>query len=186
MKVVSQLLPDKNMEEATSVIILGRGPNDRLQRSLIAAQIFYEHRTNIFVSGMSDAPTILEYLMEMGVPEKHLAGERCSQSTWENALFSDALMSEHDKETIILITDEPHLLRAYLVFKGFGLDIIPYGIPREQGGLLSPKQAWITLREYTALIAYAGNRKFWPKDEKEQRVNIHQAKQKVDNWGCNL
>jgi len=186
VKVLSLILPNDNTATATSIVILGRGPDDRLGRSLAAAELFHEHRINIFVSGMSDAPVILGHLAEMGVPEKYLAGERCSQSTWENALFSDMLVGGKDKETIILITDEPHLLRAHLVFKGFGFDIIPYGVPREQGRLLSPKQAWVNLREHIALIAYAGNRKLWPKDEKERKENAYHARQKITNWGCSL
>ena len=186
MKGLSQLLPDRNTKAATAIVVLGRGPDNRLERSLAAAQLFYEHRTDVFVSGMSDAPIILNYLAEMGVPEKHLAGERCSQSTWENALFLDAIMREQDKETVILVTDESHLLRAYLVFKGFGLDITPYRVSQEQGSLVSPKQAWGNLREYIALIAYAGNQKLWPKDENERKINAYQAKQKIADWGCSL
>ncbi|MGD1859304.1 MAG: YdcF family protein [Leptolyngbyaceae cyanobacterium] len=186
MKGISQLLPDGNIKMATSVVVLGRGPDDRLERSLTASELFYKYRVNIFVSGMSDAPEILDHLAKMGVPEKHLTGERCSQTTWENALFSDSLMEKQVKKTVILITDEPHLLRAYLVFKGFGFDIIPYGVPREESDLLSLNQAVINLREYLALIAYVGKGKLWLKSEKQQRADKYQAKQKIIDWGCSL
>lgn len=180
------LLPKGDMTMASSVVILGRGPDNQLERSLTAAQIFYEQQTNIFVSGMSDAPEILNHLKEMGVPEKYLAGERCSQTTWENGLFSDILMGEHDKENVILITDGPHLLRAHLVFKKFGLNNMPYSVPREQGGLLSLKQAQVTLREYAALIVYAGSGKLWSRSEKEQKMDELQAKRKIIDWRCHL
>ncbi|MEM9120963.1 MAG: YdcF family protein [Cyanobacteria bacterium P01_F01_bin.56] len=182
-----KLLPEGDVTKATAVVVLGRGSDSRLERSLVAAQLSYEQSPiSIFVSGMSDAPEILDHLQDMGVSEQNIAGERCSQTTWENALFSDILMGERDKESVILLTDEPHLLRSYLVFKGFELNVVPYGVQEEQSGLFSLKQAGIILREYAALVAYAGSGKLWPKSEKEQKIDELDAQQKVTSWGCQL
>ncbi len=51
--------------------------------------------------------------------------ETNSRNTWENAVFSQAILKEAGISRIYLITQAWHMPRAQLVFESVGLDVIP-------------------------------------------------------------
>jgi len=59
------------------------------------------------------------YLLNRGVPAGALRCETESRSTWENLLFSKALLEDGP---VWLVTDEPHLPRALLLARRLGID----------------------------------------------------------------
>lgn len=185
MKGLTQFLPSSEGESFTSIVVLGRGPDSQAERALIASQIIRDNPVPIFISGMIDAPPIAEALGNMGVSSDLISGERCSQTTWENGLFSEASLMPQKGTKILLVTDEPHMLRAHLVFQSFGFDVTPYVIQTEEG-LFSVKRAGIVLREYLALSVYAFTGKLRSKSDAVQSKNQRQAILKMDDWGCRL
>ncbi len=98
---LSRLLPGPESGPDQTVVILGRGPERQADFALTAASLWSDHpNLDIFVSGMTDAPEIMRLLKEMGVPEDQIKGERCSQSTWENGLFSQLLLDPSEKKKL--------------------------------------------------------------------------------------
>ncbi|HEY9887001.1 MAG TPA: YdcF family protein [Candidatus Obscuribacterales bacterium] len=176
----------KPLTSASLMVVLGRGASSQSDRALAAAQLFQEQPIDIFVSGMGDAQPILKTLTEMGVPTNHLDGERCSQTTWENGLFTDFLIDSPTKDAILLVTDEPHLLRAALVFKSFGFEVSPYALPTRTADLFSLTQAGVVVREYVALADYAIGGKLQPKSDEALQADFQVAEQKIQDWGCAL
>ncbi|MDB9527494.1 YdcF family protein [Oscillatoria sp. CS-180] len=185
MKTIANLLPTSRDETVASIIVLGRGPSDRAERALATSEIFQTKPVPVFVSGMTDAPQIVKVLHEMGVEMDYLSGERCSQTTWENGLFSEASLKPKAETNVLLVTDEPHMLRAYLVFQSFGFDVTPHAVPSEKG-LFSLQQARVVLREYAALATYTLRGKLHSKSESVQEADQRQAILKMDDWGCRL
>jgi uncharacterized SAM-binding protein YcdF (DUF218 family) len=187
LQFLVRLLPDSNMESVDSIVVLGRGPESQLDRALTVAQYWKDHPTAaIFVSGMTDAPEIIGVLEQQGIPESRIRGERCSQSTWENGLFTEYLLDADTAKQIVLITDSPHMVRATWVFQGFGFEVVPYPLSSEQTSFFSLKQAQTIIREYIALIFYGFSGKFSPEPADQKQKSETQAKYKIDNWGCYL
>ncbi|TVQ15984.1 MAG: YdcF family protein, partial [Leptolyngbya sp. DLM2.Bin15] len=128
LRGLSRLLPRSEVGLDQTLVILGRGPERQADFALAAANFWVDHpNLDIFVSGMTDAPEIMRLLKEMGVPETQITGERCSQTTWENGLFSELLLlGAGEGKRIILVTDDLHITRAFLVFRGFGFKVETY------------------------------------------------------------
>lgn len=187
VRCILALLPNNRNETAQSIIVLGRGPDSQSDRALTVSQLWSQNKqAEIFVSGMTDAPPIIENLKVMGVPEGQIRGERCSQSTWENGLFSDILLDDQTHKNVLLVTDSPHMLRAFLVFQGLGFDVTPYAVQVEPDNLFSLKRSQIILREYAAAVSYGVSGKFRGKSENEQQKDRVEAQSKIMKWNCYL
>ena len=182
-----RLLPKDQGEPIESIIILGRGANTQTERALAASQIWHERQGNqIFVSGMTDAPPIIKTLQQMGVPATQVNGERCSQTTWENGLFSSILLNAPEGQPILLMTDELHMVRAFLVFRGFGFDVTPYPVKWKAHSFPSLRRWRVLFREHAALIMYAIEGKFRLGSEEKQHQTLAEANDKIARWGCHL
>lgn len=120
-------LPADQGKPIDAIVVLGRGPELRPDRSDIVWRLWQDHRPpKIFASGMLDARIIVESLQERGVPSTILSGEECSQSTQENALFTSVLLKPQGVNTILLVTDAPHMWRSLLIFQQEGFEVIPH------------------------------------------------------------
>ncbi|MEM9486372.1 MAG: YdcF family protein [Cyanobacteria bacterium P01_F01_bin.116] len=86
----------------------------------------------MFLSGINDAPIMMELAQKLGVPNASISGEGCSTTTWENAFYTKQLLpvntSSSVKPTIILITDDLHIVRPTYVYQSFGFEVIPYSV----------------------------------------------------------
>jgi uncharacterized SAM-binding protein YcdF (DUF218 family) len=51
--------------------------------------------------------------------------EEKAQTTEENAKFSAAILQQNGIHRILLVTDDRHMLRARLIFAGYGFDVTP-------------------------------------------------------------
>ncbi|MEO1067564.1 MAG: YdcF family protein [Cyanobacteria bacterium J06638_6] len=188
MKAMLGLFSAADNASVDTIVVLGRGPNSLTDRAFVAAQYWQDNQdANIFVSGMMDAPVIMDTLQEMGVPATQISGERCSESTWENALFSDALLQPSVNDRILLITDEPHMLRSIWVFKGFGFkQVEPYVVEQNPIFSLSLKRAYRMIREYAALVKYGVLGRYTPATPEQHRQAEAAAKFRVEDWNCYL
>ncbi|MEO0540740.1 MAG: YdcF family protein, partial [Cyanobacteria bacterium P01_A01_bin.105] len=128
------LIPADQGQTADAVVILGRGPDLRYLRTAVAADLVKAQRAPmIFVSGGGDAVEMLDilqthYAVADGVTAS-LAGEDCSRTTKENALYSAQLLLPQGIKRIILVTDAPHMLRSHLTFRNVGFEVISHPSP---------------------------------------------------------
>ncbi|PSN14239.1 hypothetical protein C7293_12490 [filamentous cyanobacterium CCT1] len=189
MRGLLRLLPKGDPAAATAIVVLGRGPDTQIDLALSTANLWVENQQQtIFISGMSDAPEIMKFIQEMGVPEDKITGERCSQTTWENGLFSSQILKGYKVNKVILITDDFHMPRSALVFKGFGFDIAPHPIRSKVRSQSFVKEIKFLLREYAALASYGSSDKFsfQSLDERQQTEAEIKAVQTIQDWGCYL
>jgi len=161
--VLASLLPADPGLPADAIVVLGRGPDLRPERTEVAAQLWKAKRAPIvFASGWGDAQPIGELLVQTGVAPEAIAGEPCSRTTEENARFTAALLKPQAVHRILLVTDPPHMLRSWLTFRSFGFDVIPHSNP------LPPqfnenKAAFLLVREYVGLASYGVLGRFSPR-----------------------
>jgi uncharacterized SAM-binding protein YcdF (DUF218 family) len=75
--------------------------------------------------GPSCAEVMRTFLVQLGVAPADIIVEGRSQTTYENALFSQQLLQERHVERIVLVTDAAHMFRAERCFRKQGLDVVP-------------------------------------------------------------
>ena len=68
------------------------------------------------------AETMKQYAIDLGVPEFAISIEGDSTTTFENARFTLDVAREEDWRTAVLVTDDYHMLRAWLLFEYWRTD----------------------------------------------------------------
>jgi uncharacterized SAM-binding protein YcdF (DUF218 family) len=80
-------------------------------------------------NGKSEAETVYDALVAMGIPDSVLLAETKSRNTYENATFSAELIAENHPEgaTCVVVTSALHIKRALGCFRkaGLNLDVFP-------------------------------------------------------------
>ncbi len=153
-KALVVFLPPDSGAVANAIVVLGRGTPFEQQRIHATAELWQAGRSPIiFASGMGDAPRMIKQLGAKGIPQQALNGESCSRTTWENAIFTAAILLPQKKQRILLITDAPHMLRSLLVYQALGFTVIPHPLELPPGFSFKAT-AFLTFREYMGLIAY--------------------------------
>jgi uncharacterized SAM-binding protein YcdF (DUF218 family) len=179
-------LPHDSGQPVDAIVILGRGEKLRDGRVAIAAELGRLRRApRFFVSGMGDAHEIIDLLKQTAAPGQILEGERCSGTTEENALFTTAILYPQGVRHIILVTDSPHMLRSWLVFRSFGFKVIPHpsSIPLNVG---AREQLMIALREYVGLISYFIQGKFHVRSRHDLEHPPKEVEQRIVSWNCKV
>lgn len=75
--------------------------------------------------GVSEAAAYGLQLQHLGVAQADIVLEGRSVSTWQNAQFCAAALSQHPADRLLLVTSGIHLRRALLYFGHFGLHPAP-------------------------------------------------------------
>jgi uncharacterized SAM-binding protein YcdF (DUF218 family) len=150
IQAIASPLPADPGGTADAIVMLGRGDPMRPGRTDLAAELWRQKRAPLIVaSGIYDAPRMVKELRAQGIPATALVGEECSRDTWENALFTAAILLPQGKRTIILVTDAPHLWRSHMIYESFGFIVIPIASPLPssstdaQNGLLLQRELWL-------------------------------------------
>ncbi len=132
-----------------------------------------------------DAQSIVERLKNRGLPGQSLSGEGCSRTTEENAQFTAAVLSPQGVRKILLVTDAPHMLRASLLFRGYGFTVIPHSSPPPS--YLSTKDQMLTIiREYVGLMQYALTNRFKQRTSPELTQLSKEALKRISEWNCRV
>ncbi|WP_421657263.1 YdcF family protein [Leptothermofonsia sp. ETS-13] len=179
-------LPADTGEPVDSIVVLGRGEALRNWRVEVADQLWENHRADkIFVSGMSDAREIIDLLEDRGVSESALSGERCSESTEENALYSSAILYPQGIQKILLVTDSPHMLRSLLSFQRAGFQVIPHPsqLPSQWS---TQEQISLIAREYLGLAQYTLTGRFKPRSTNELEHVPAKTSKRLSDPGCKV
>ena len=177
-------LPTDRGEQTDAIVVLGRGEELRGQRVDLIHKLWQAGRApRVFTSGMMDAQPIIERLQQKGLPSSILNGESCSRSTEENALYTAAILYPQGVRKIILITDSPHMLRSFLLFRNVGFEVMPYFSPLpDQWNSL--QQITVILREYVGLIQYALTGRFKQRSTAELEHPPSAILEKFTEWKC--
>lgn len=155
---------DESNQTVDFVILLGAGlQGDKITVTFknrideCAAYLESHPNTKVVVTGgqgigetITEAEAMERYLVEKGISEDRIYQEDQATSTFENLEFSkviiDASFSQKDY-TIIIATNDFHLLRAKMLAKRLGLEA--YGMPAKTWWAAYPGNC---IREYFAVI----------------------------------
>jgi uncharacterized SAM-binding protein YcdF (DUF218 family) len=77
------------------------------------------------VRGPTLAATMRDFVVALGVRPDDIVLEEKSSTTYENAVYSRALLSEDPDERIWLVTEASHMNRAERCFRKLGVEVIP-------------------------------------------------------------
>lgn len=171
---------------ADAIVVLGRGPDHTQRRTEAAIELWQDGKApHVFISGILDAPIMIESAMDRGVPAVSISGESCSRSTWENAFYSEMLMPEQvsslPQPTILLVTDDLHIARATLIFRSFGFQVIPYPVKAD----FSMWRQHI-FREFFVLIYYAVTGRLQPPTQEDYQLATTDAQSRIPRRQCIL
>ena len=179
-------LPADRGEQTDAIVVLGRGEELQGYRVDQVHKLWQADRApRVFASGMLDAQPIIERLQQKGIPGSVLSGESCSQNTEENALYTAAILYPHDVRKIILLTDTPHMLRSFLLFRSAGFTVIPHFSPLPDKWS-SLQQITVIFREYIGLVQYALTGRFKQRSIAELKHPPAAILEKFTEWNCQV
>jgi uncharacterized SAM-binding protein YcdF (DUF218 family) len=179
-------LPPDTGEPTEAIVMLGRGEQFRTHRVEVASELWRAKRApKIFASGMLDAEEAISQLQELGIPKLQLSGERCSQTTEENAQFTAAVLHPQGIDKILLVTDAPHMLRAQILFQSFGFNVIPHPISLPLHWS-KKKRLSTVLREYVGLISYRWQDRLRQRTSAEIGRPEPKVTYRLKAWNCRI
>lgn len=82
----------------------------------------------VFGQGLKEDKTVRAVLAQVGVPDDRVIYEAESRNTWENALFSQALVAPKPGERWVLVTSAIHMPRSVGIFRKLGWSVTPYPV----------------------------------------------------------
>jgi uncharacterized SAM-binding protein YcdF (DUF218 family) len=157
---------------ADAIVVLGggtRGPgfprpsvevNEAGDRVLYAARLYRRGvAPHVLLSGgaapwvgaasATDAESMAELLIDIGVPQEALWLELASRNTRENAVQTAAMLSERGIERIVLVTSAAHMPRSYALFAKTGLQVVPaptdFQVTQQGWAYYTQPNLWIQL-----------------------------------------
>jgi uncharacterized SAM-binding protein YcdF (DUF218 family) len=145
---------------------------DRMVETAVLARRFPQAKVvvsggtgELFLDGEGDAATAPRLLTALGVASERLILENKSRNTYENAVFTKALVTPRPGETWLLVTSAFHMPRAEALFDKAGFATLPWPVDyrtsgREGIGLFRDNPAdslqatTMAIREWIGLFAY--------------------------------
>jgi uncharacterized SAM-binding protein YcdF (DUF218 family) len=136
---ISQVEKQAAPRPADVMIVLGAAvwgelPSPGLRERLDQALSLYRQGYApylIVTGGLGEGKTIDEatvmkrYLVEHGVPAERILLENKARDTYENLLYSKALMDEHSLHTALIVSHGYHLARATEIAETLGITAYP-------------------------------------------------------------
>jgi uncharacterized SAM-binding protein YcdF (DUF218 family) len=141
----------------TGVALALRFPKARL--------IFTGGTTDPTPNAPAEAIGVRELWLSLGVPEDRMTFEGKSRNTWENAIYTRALVDPKPDQTWLLVTSAWHMPRAMGIFRRAGFNVIAYPVDYHtfgdqhdfllaRGGLDQIMMLENAVHEWIGLVAY--------------------------------
>ncbi len=169
--------PDR-LERVDGIIMLGGATNPRIsaergepslndagERILAMAALgrLYPDARLVF-SGDGEEEGTRAALAQAGLDTGRVLFENKSRNTWENGLFSHALVAPKPGETWLLITSAWHMPRAIGIFRRIGWPVLPYPVDYRSRTSAKPYLMFglernldvssVAFREWAGLVTY--------------------------------
>lgn len=154
-------LPDPMPEQIDGILILGGGVDQlltefhqqvslngaaermteafALSRQYPTAKIIFSGGTALVnpKTNTKEADTAKAFFQDMGLAETRFQLEPDSRNTFENAVYSKALLQPKEDETWLLVTSAFHMPRSVGIFRQLDWEVIPYPVDYRVGHNLS-------------------------------------------------
>lgn len=126
--------------------------------------LFTGGSANLISNDAREADYAMEVFESLGIPKSRLIIERASRNTYENAVYSKALVAPKPGERWLLVTSAFHMPRSVGLFRKVGFAVEPYPVDWRVGGredLFSSNLSGeglartdTAVREWIGLLAY--------------------------------
>ncbi|MFH1367067.1 MAG: YdcF family protein [Patescibacteria group bacterium] len=162
------LIQKDPLEKRGVIIILGGGIKkdgrlakqtaERTQEGLALSQEGYAGEI-LLAGGQAknrswpESDKMKEYALSLGNSGENIIKESASKNTYENAVNSLAIMSDHGFKDALVVTSPYHTRRACLIFKKLGTEITCQPVRNE---FISPLNFWEKLHYFKGLIREYG------------------------------
>lgn len=139
-----------------------------------ARLVFTGGASDLVGKGLAEAPMAKQLWLSLGIAPERVTLEEDSRNTWENAVYTKALLNPKPGETWLLVTSAWHMPRSMGIFRKIGFDVIPYPVDYRTLGdrrdiflpRLAPQELTMlgdAIHEWIGLAAYhlAGKTDAW-------------------------
>jgi uncharacterized SAM-binding protein YcdF (DUF218 family) len=124
--------------------------------------VFTGGSANLVSGDVREADYAATLLEQLGLAKERLILERNSRNTYENAVFTKALVTPKPGERWLLVTSAYHMPRSYGIFRKAGFAVEPYPVDWRVGKLLTFDtlsadnlfRTDLAVREWIGLLAY--------------------------------
>lgn len=153
-------VPKDTGETADAVVVLARDPMIQGNRYETAVDMVNSGRApQMLIMGKIQGRKVFQQLEQRNLSPELMLSAVCVKTTLNEAHSAGALLGSRGAKKIILITDPPHMLRAWLLFKGLGFTVIPHLEPIPDW-VPHHERSFFAIREYLGLVSYAALGRF--------------------------
>ena len=145
------------MEKADALIVLGGEP---LARPLEAARLFHQGvAAKVFITGIGDAASNRQVLIEAGVPSEAITVEKKSRTTYSNATLLKPLLERSQVRSALIVTSPFHTRRALTTFRKVIPDV-SFGVVQASIGWWKTPQGLGDVNRF-ALVEFLKTAEYW-------------------------
>ena len=131
-EAISQQRGQSSLNEAVermteAVALTRRFPEARL--------VFSGGSGRLHAAGTTEADVARALWLSLGVPADSMTFESRSRDTYENAVFTKALIQPKPGERWLLVTSAMHMPRSVGIFRKIDFSVIPYPVDYQTGGV---------------------------------------------------
>lgn len=130
-----------------------------------ARLVFTGGASDIAQHGPDEARGVRELWLSLGVPEARMTFETRSRNTFENAVFTKALVAPKPGETWLLVTSAAHMPRSIGIFRQAGWPMVAYPVDYRTADnahdwwptdhpIDAQRRLEVALHEWIGLVAY--------------------------------
>jgi uncharacterized SAM-binding protein YcdF (DUF218 family) len=137
----------------------------RLARALPDAKVVFTGGRGSLFSTDGIAGPVRQFFIDAGIAADRIVTENNSRNTYENAIFTKALLKPSQQDRWLLVTSAYHMPRSIGVFRKVGFDVVPYPVDFRTtgwGDAYSPfdsiaaglQRTDLAAKEWIGLLAY--------------------------------
>lgn len=153
--LLTRFVPQDAGQTADAIVVLARPSEARGDRYDVAVQMMAAGRANqMLVMARQPAQMVFRELQQRDLSPNGLTSAICIRTTQHEAESAASILGSQGIRRIILITDQPHMLRARLTFQGYGFSVIPYMVSIPDW-VPHHERSFLAIREYLGLVSYA-------------------------------
>jgi len=184
--VLLNVLPTDLGGKADAIVVLTRSEDVMGDRYQLALDLWKAQRApRLFVTSDKNFELVQELIQVHGYPAQIVSATGCARTTKDEATSTAAILGPQGIKTIILMTDAPHILRAYLTFQGVGFSVMPHPVDLPPS-LSSAKRSFLVIREYISLASYAFLGRLQPKTDDALEHPTADLLQSMSDRECRL
>lgn len=151
---LTRFVPADAGQSADAIVVLARPSEARGDRYDVAVQMMAEGRADqMLVMARQPAQVVFRELQERNLSPQGLTSAICMKTTQHEAESAASILGARGLRRIILITDRPHMLRAWLTFQGYGFSVIPHMVAIPDW-VPHHERSFLAIREYLGLVSY--------------------------------